>query len=139
MGLQEKLTSTRGDNMSDKDIISALVKGREAFRRLVQVYKAERTGSGQANTPGINTLHEADTVLASALTHLHALPEKPSEACSDAESKAYAGRLLREIGDLLETIMIMDRELRGSFSRKKPAPRFPGVSSSKVLHSYAMS
>lgn len=124
--------------MSDEDIISALVKGRERFRRLVQVYKTERAETGKDDMPGINTLHEADTVLASALAHLNALPEKPSEACCDAETKAYAGQLLREIGDLLETIMIMDRELRGSFSRKKPAPHFAGANRSKMLQSYAM-
>ena len=41
-----KLTSTRGD-MSDKDIISALVCWTRSVQAAHQVYKAERTGSGR--------------------------------------------------------------------------------------------
>lgn len=130
--------------MSDQEIISALVKGRERFRKIVNIYRDERdrhAASAPAFVSGCNpdvaALRSIDGVLASALAVLNALPQKPVDACADEENRRYAAVLLKEIGDLLDAIMVLDREMRAVCSRIS-APAAPAAGRGAAVRGYAM-
>lgn len=115
-----------------------MVKGRERCRQLVQFYQRMRAAQATAReTPPIDqpSLQEADRILTSALALLRSLPEKPVESCRDPENKAYAKRLLCEVGDLLESALIMDKEIRSGAVARQPA--CSGVARSAALRCYS--
>ena len=111
--------------MTDEDIIAILVKARERFRQLVRVYQRERISqaavTGGVAFPHVSIFKEAEQILTVAMTMLHTLPSKPSHSCVSPENKAYADQLLKEIGDLVQNAMLMDRELR----KTAPVPPIP--------------
>ena len=126
--------------MSDQDIIALLVKGRERFRQIIEIYRKERSEHERLSKPGpyapsVRTLREIDRILAAAMSFLGALPEKPSQACSIDDSRQYVEQLLREIGDLLESVMILDREMRAVAGALNSAP--VGGARAQALRSYA--
>lgn len=101
--------------MTEEQIIGVLVKAREHFRRLVQLYQGGRAaGDGGAAGDGNNVrlFQEAERVLATALGLMQTLPEKPGQACAQPETRGYVDQLLKEISDALQLAMNMDRELR---------------------------
>ncbi len=112
--------------MGEKDIIGALVKGRERFQHLVRLYLRQREEAAAAKSC-TGTLSEIEQCLAAAMNMLGGLPGKPGNACVTDEGRAYVEKLLREIADLLEVVMVLDREMRAvSSALSKPvAPASP--------------
>lgn len=107
--------------MSEKQIIGALVKGRERFRNLVRLYLRQREQSASARPTAV-ALSEIDQCLAAAMGLLNELPGKPGDACATDEGRDYVGKLLREIAELLEVVMVLDREMRSVASAvRQPA------------------
>jgi hypothetical protein len=124
--------------MSDEEIISTLVKGRERCRQLVQFYRNIRAASPPDGRPpcldGIS-LETANRILAQVLTYLHSLPRKPSEIIRNSAKRQDAERLLREIGDLIENAMVAERELREKVGGRQSPPM--GMARKSALQMYA--
>ncbi|MBI3985902.1 MAG: hypothetical protein HY343_03205 [Lentisphaerae bacterium] len=127
--------------MSDEDIISALVKGRERFRQLLQLYQQQRAAPGEVRPagkgPAVGVLKESENLLTVALAHLKSLPEKPSQACAQSDNRQYAAQLLKEIGELLERVVVMDREMRRTPPSSPAVPLF-GAARDKAMRQYAV-
>jgi hypothetical protein len=125
--------------MNDEEIISTLVKGRERCRQLVQFYHNVRAASEPDGKPlcldGVS-LETANRILAQVLTHLHALPRKPSEIIRSNDKRRDAERLLREIGDLIENAMVAERELREKVAAR-PMPPPMGMARKSALRIYS--
>jgi hypothetical protein len=121
--------------MGEQDIIGALVKGRERFRHLVRLYLRQREEAAAAR-PTTAILSEIDQCLAAAMGLFRDLPGKPGDACATDEGRNYAGKLLREIADLLEVVMVLDREMRTVSAALQQASR-PGASRDQALRAYA--
>lgn len=126
--------------MSDQDIIALLVKGRERFRQIIEIYRKERSEHVRLKktgpyAPDLRTLREIERILAAAMSFLGALPEKPSQACAVGDSRQYVEQLLREIGDLLESVMVLDREMRAVAGALNNGP--VGGAREQALRSYA--
>ena len=123
--------------MSDEEIISTLVKGRERCRQLVQFYHNVRAASAPDGRPprmdGIS-LETANRILAQVLAHLHSLPRKPSEFIRNSAKRQDAERLLREIGDLIENAMVSERELREKVGAQSSPPT--GMARKSALRMY---
>lgn len=111
--------------MSDEEILATLVKGRERCRQLVQFYHNIRAASAPDGTPpdlsGIS-LETASRILSQVLAHLHSLPQKPSELIRNSAKRQDAERLLREIGDLIESAMVAEREMREKVGARPMPP-----------------
>ena len=117
--------------MSDQDILAVLVKERERCRQLAQLYQAMRTQAG-SSAPDRETLRTASRILTEVVKHLRELPRKPASELSTEPAREEARRLLREIGDLLERVMIAERETR----ERPPAPP-AGPAVNHALRMYA--
>lgn len=123
--------------MCEQDIIGALVKGRERFRHLVRLYLRQREEAVETRASAAALL-EIDQCLASAMGMLGELPGKPGDACATSEGRDYAARLLREIADLLEVVMVLDREMRtvsGAFQNNSHS----GTRPAQAMRAYARS
>jgi hypothetical protein len=124
--------------MSDEEIISTLVKGRERCRQLVQFYHNVRAASAPDGKPPCLdeiSLETANRILAQVLTHLHSLPRKPSEIMRNSVKRQDAERLLREIGDLIENAMVAERELREKVGARQLPPM--GMAQKSALRMYS--
>jgi hypothetical protein len=122
--------------MSNEEIIAQLVKGRERCRQLVQFYQKLHAGAAgdPAAPPDKESLEMADRILTQVLAHLHSLPRKPSEQIADATERENAGRLLREIGDLIECAMVAERELRERAASQTEPPAGPARNSALKMY-----
>ena len=106
--------------MSDDQIISCMVKGRECCRQLVLAYEK---GRARGVAPDIGELADADRTVTRMLSHLQEIPAHLGEHISEGEKKEYAARLMAEVSELLQRAMILEREVREGASRaRKPAP-----------------
>jgi hypothetical protein len=124
--------------MSDEEILSTLVKGRERCRQLVQFYHNVRAASAPDGTlPRLNdiSLETANRILAQVLAHLRSLPKKPSEFVQNGAKRLDAERLLREIGDLIEKAMVAEREMREKLGARPSPPT--GTARSSALRMYS--
>lgn len=124
--------------MSDEEILSTLVKGRERCRQLVQFYHNVRAASAPDGTPPAIediSLATASRILNQVLMHLHSLPRKPSALVQSVSKRQDAERLLREIGDLLESAMVAEREIREKVAARRTPPA--GTARQSALKMYA--
>ena len=133
--------------MSEMEIIGKLVKIREQFRRLAGIYQNARLEQNEtAGQPDMAVLRRAAPILNAAMAQLGELPEKPVQDCQGSENREYAGKLLKEIGDLLQTTLIMDREARQVWMNMPaandpiPADDIPpaGAARARAMRAYAV-
>lgn len=123
--------------MSDEEILSTLVKGRERCRQLVQFYHNVRAASALDGTPPAIediSLETANRILNQVLTYLHSLPRKPSALIQNISKRKDAERLLREIGDLLESAMVAEREIREKVASSRTPPAGPAKQSALKMY-----
>ncbi len=109
--------------MKTEDIISTLVKCRERCRQLMRLFRRiitelEQTGADQ---PDPELMKKADFILTQLLLQVRDLPPKPSHTIADHDRSREAERLLSEIGELMESTLVIEREVRGRQSGSVPA------------------
>ena len=106
--------------MSDEEIISTLIKGRERCRQLVQLYQQVRNSDEEEATlkqVHVKLFNKANRLLSQVLGFIQNLPEKPTAIVRNPEKKKDADRILREMGDLLARAMVAEKETREHSSR----------------------
>ena len=120
--------------MNDEEIIASLVKGRERCRQIVQLYQNLRGCGAEGRPVDPVELERANGIMTQMLGYLHALPHKPSRTMTNPAAREHAEQLLREVGDLLETAIVAERELRDQMSRPVSAPA--GTARMAAMRSY---
>ncbi len=123
--------------MSDEEIMAILVKERERCRQLTLLYRRMRAAAFEAGGPAPDgaALDRANQILTQVLEQLRQIPGKPSEALANEPDRVAARRLLCEIGDLLEGVIIVERELRERcFNPQRPPA---GAARDRALRVYA--
>ena len=105
--------------MSEEDVIAAMVKGRECCRQLLKAYETVHTG-GNGGSPDIEMLTMADRTVTRMMTCISNLPSGVAGAIVDESRRQYVARLLKEMGVLLERLMVLEREVRVTAMNRKP-------------------
>ena len=124
--------------MSDQEIIAMLVKQRERCRKLLQLYqKLSSTAmiSGRGISVDNEDLQTANRVLNEVLMHIKFIPAKPMDTLVSHAEREHAQRLLEETGDLLERVMIMEREIREMVAVHPATP--VGAARQQAMRMYA--
>lgn len=96
---------------NDEAIFSQLVKSRERCRQLVQLYRGAYEDfecSGVMSLP----LGKACAFATQMLTHLRAFPGTPVKQVKAAALRMDAEKVLTETSDLLQGLLVVERELR---------------------------
>ncbi len=102
--------------MKDEQILSGLVCLREHCKTLVHSFLAhaphEPGGTRRPAAGRLSLLERASGILDEIRTCLRSLPPKPYLTVSVPRDREHASRLLREIGDLAERVVVVERESR---------------------------
>ena len=100
--------------MSEEDVIAAMVKGRECCRQLIKAYERVHTGedAGNSGAADIEMLTTADRTVTRMMACLGDIPAGVAGGIADESRRQYVARLLKEMGLLLERLMVLEREVR---------------------------
>ena len=125
--------------MNRDEIIATMVKGRECCRQVLQLYEAVRDegrmtkGSLMARR---SYFARANASLGLMLEQMRLMPARPIRCLVLEEDRRYAANLFGEMSGLLEKVMILEREVRGSI----PAggrPAAEQIYGSRCMKAYA--
>jgi hypothetical protein len=103
-------------NRSGQTVIAAMVKARECCRRLVQTYEQARCAPNTAAAGPSGLLRAADATANRLLRYMRLLPRDEREFGGGPDQRAYALRLRAEIREMLEKVVILERETRYALS-----------------------
>ncbi|MEI6808158.1 MAG: hypothetical protein WCN95_05500 [bacterium] len=104
---------------NDEAIVSQLVKSRERCRQLVQLYRGAYEDfecRGVMSLP----LAKAFTAATQLVAHLRAFPGVPVSQVKTAALRMDAEKVLMETSDLLQGLLVIERELRESVVALRP-------------------
>jgi hypothetical protein len=124
--------------MSDQEIIATLVKGRDRCRKLIQLYRNLHLNQKDETTKSsynINSMNTISVLLSQMLECLHSLPEKPSLKITSEPDKVQAEKIMQEIHDLIEGVIVAEREIRENYLKQHTPPA--GTSRLAALRLYA--
>jgi len=105
--------------MSEDQIVEELRRTRNDCSELLEICCRLKTESelNAGDVPSRAGLEAVATLLARIVPALRALPVRPCAAFAAGPKRATATALLREIGELLECALVVERELREYGSR----------------------
>lgn len=114
---------TECSGIEDRKIISSIVKGRELCRQLVQGFMTVRASTSvdrSFSVEDVSLLRRIEKAVSGMLLQLRSIPQHPCEAVRGSEERRYVSELLSEISEMVETAVVLEREVRQRMPRKNP-------------------
>ncbi len=99
--------------MTDEVLVGQLVKSRERCRQLVQLYQGAYDEFMNLGVLSVS-MEKAVMMVSHLLAHLRAISGGGLRQVQSPEQRKEAEALLEETGDLLQRVMVIERELRES-------------------------
>ncbi len=124
--------------MSEQEIIATLIKGRDRCRKLIQLYRnlhLNEDANGAKKSYDLTSMNTISVLLSQMLECLRSLPPKPSLKITSMPDKIQAEKIMQEIHDLIEGVIVAEREIRERYLKQNTPPA--GASRLSALRLYA--